>query len=236
MILSVLIGKLHKKALSWLQINLGSLPIYVSLMEIVRKYTDFELIEVIKASSSADVDNAIRFMYSSYYETLKIYTCQHGGNEEDAQDIFQEVLVSFIDLIKKEKFRGEASIKTFLYSINRNIWFNELKKRGRAEKRDTIFENHKDVMVVDVSQIMEQNETRREILNIVDELGDTCKKILLAYYYDNLSMKEILVNVNYETEQALRNKKSKCLKQLEQLLSVNPIMAKKLKIALQYEQ
>jgi RNA polymerase sigma factor (sigma-70 family) len=204
-------------------------------MEIVRKYSDSELIEAIKSPQKIDLDRAIKYMYREYFDILKIYTCQNSGNEEDAQDVFQEVLVSFIDLIKKEKFRGEASIKTFLYSINRNIWFNELKKRGRAEKRDTIFETHKDVTVVDVSQIIEQNETRREILNIVDELGDICKKILLAYYYDNLSMKEILVNVNYETEQALRNKKSKCLKQLEQLLSANPIMAKKLKTALQYE-
>ena len=48
-------------------------------------------------------------------------------------------------------------------------------------------------------------------------------------------MKEILEQVDYETEQALRNKKSKCLKQLEQLLTANPMMAKNLKTALQYE-
>jgi RNA polymerase sigma factor (sigma-70 family) len=204
-------------------------------MEIIRKYSDTELIEAIKSPLKTDVDMAIKYMYREYYEVLKIYTCKNSGNEEDAQDVFQEVLVAFIDLTQKDKFRGEASIKTFLYTMNRNIWLNELKKRGKAEKRHVIFENEKDSSLLDISHFIVQNETRKQILNIVDELGEICKKILLAVYYENMSMKEILVNVEYESEQALRNKKSKCLKQLEQLLTANPMMAKTLKAALQYE-
>jgi RNA polymerase sigma factor (sigma-70 family) len=204
-------------------------------MEIVKKYTDTELIEAIKSPQNADLDKAVRYMYDEYYDMLKIYTCQNSGTDEDAQDVFQEVLVSFIDVVKKDKFRGESRLKTFLFTMNRNIWLNELKKRGRSEKRETIFENQKDTTLMDVSHIMAENETRKQILSIVDELGEICKQILLAYYYENLSMKEILLNHNYESEQALRNKKSKCLKQLEQLLTANPIMAKTLKTALQYE-
>jgi RNA polymerase sigma factor (sigma-70 family) len=204
-------------------------------MQIIRKYSDTELIEAIKSPQKADVDKAIKYIYREYYEVLKIYTCQNGGNDEDAQDVFQEVLLAFINLVQKDKFRGESSIKTFLYTVNRNIWLNELKKRGKTEKRNVIFENEKDAAIMDVSHFISQNETRKQIFSIVDELGEICKKILLAVYYENLSMKEILMNVDYETEQALRNKKSKCLKQLEQLLTANPAMAKVLKAALQYE-
>jgi RNA polymerase sigma factor (sigma-70 family) len=204
-------------------------------MQIIKKYSDTELIEAIKSPQKEDVDKAIKYMYREYYEVLKIYTCQNGGNDEDAQDVFQEVLLAFINLVQKDKFRGESSIKTFLYTVNRNIWLNELKKRGKTEKRNVIFENEKDAAIMDVSHFISQNETRKQIFSIVDELGEICKKILLAVYYENLSMKEILMNVDYETEQALRNKKSKCLKQLEQLLTANPAMAKVLKAALQYE-
>jgi RNA polymerase sigma factor (sigma-70 family) len=204
-------------------------------MQIIRKYSDTELIEAIKSPQKADVDKAIKYIYREYYEVLKIYTCQNGGNDEDAQDVFQEVLLAFINLVQKDKFRGESSIKTFLYTVNRNIWLNELKKRGKTEKRNVIFENEKDAAIMDVSHFISLNETRKQIFSIVDELGEICKKILLAVYYENLSMKEILMNVDYETEQALRNKKSKCLKQLEQLLTANPAMAKVLKAALQYE-
>jgi RNA polymerase sigma factor (sigma-70 family) len=202
-------------------------------MEIVKKYTDTELLAALKLP--AGIDNAIRFMYREYYELLKVYTCSNSGSDEDAQDIFQEVLVAFIDLAQKDKFRGESSIKTFLFSMNRYMWLNELKKRGRAEKREVAFENEKDTELTNISQLMIQNETQKQILSIIEELGETCKKILLAVYYENLSMKEILTTLHYESEQVVRNKKYKCLKQLEQLLTANPSLAKILKTALNYE-
>jgi RNA polymerase sigma factor (sigma-70 family) len=204
-------------------------------MEVVKKYSDADLLAAIKSPRQSDLNEAIRFMYKNYFEALKIYTLQNSGTDEDAQDIFQDTLVSFIDVVKKEKFRGESSIKTFLYTINRNLWLNELKKRGRKLERENIFEQQKDSTSNDILEKITDNESRKETLNIVDKLGEKCKQILLAYYYENLSMKEILVQVEYETEQALRNKKSKCLKQLEEMLTTNPLLAKKLKTALRYE-
>ncbi len=202
-------------------------------MEIGKKYTDAELIAAIQ--SSKNIDGAVKFMYREYYEMLKIYTSRNSGSDQDAQDIFQEVLVAFIDLTQKGKFRGESSIKTFLFSMNRHMWLNELKKRGRTEKRNTVFENAKDTTLPDVSHVIAQAEMQQQVLDIVEELGETCKKILLAFYYDNLSMKEILAALPYESEQVVRNKKYKCLKQLEQLLTANPNLAQALKTALNYE-
>lgn len=203
-------------------------------MKIVKSYTDVELVAAIK--SPLHIDSAIKIMYRAYYDLLKIYICNNSGNDEDAQDIFQEVLVAFIDLAQKDKFRGESSIKTFLYTLNRNIWLNELKKRGRALKRELVFENKKDLATMDISYMMAQHEMQKKLLSIVEELGETCKKILLAYYYQDQSMKEIFASLNYESKQAVRNKKCKCLKQLEQLLTANPQLAHHLKPALTYEQ
>ena len=72
-------------------------------------------------------------------------------------------------------------------------------------------------------------------MKIVEGLGDNCKKILLAFYFDNLAMKEILQNLQYENEQVVRNKKYKCLKQLEQLMTQQPQLAANLKSVLMYE-
>ncbi len=205
-------------------------------MKIEIKYTDTELTDALKSPVSKVLEDAIRYMYRAYYEMLSVYISKNNGSEEDAQDLFQEVLVSFIDLVQKNKFRGESSIKTFLFTVNRNLWLNELKKRGRAETRNMVFEKEKDLAIPDIAQLINQNESRKEILSIVAELGETCKKILLAFYYENASMKEILIDLEYESEQALRNKKSKCMKQLLELLTANPLLAKTLKTALQNGQ
>ena len=76
---------------------------------------------------------------------------------------------------------------------------------------------------------------KTQLMNVVDSLGDGCKKILLAFYFDNLAMKDILKTTDYENEQVVRNKKYKCLKQLEQMIARQPNLAKNLQSILSYE-
>jgi RNA polymerase sigma factor (sigma-70 family) len=151
------------------------------------------------------------------------------GSMEDAEDIFQEVLVNFIALLQEDKFRGESSVKTFLFSLNRFSWLNELKKRGRALAREKNYEREKDKYEADVSHLMIEKESTEKILDLVKELGETCRKILVMFYYENFSMKEILEQLDYETEQVVRNKKYKCLKQLEKMIGENPLVKQILK-------
>lgn len=199
-------------------------------MKVLKKYTDVELLSAI--SSNDHLDDAIRSMYRDYYNVLSRYVLNNKGNEEDAQDVFQEVLIAFVGLVQNGKYRGEASIKTILYSLAKNIWLNEMKKRSSADKRELNFENNKMTLQMDISHEMMQSEMQKQTMTIIDKLGDTCKKILLAFYYENKPIKEILSSLEYENEQVVRNKKSKCLKQLEQYLSENPDIAKALKYSL----
>ena len=96
-------------------------------------YPDSELISGL--SSKEGLDEAVRVMYRSYYEMSRIYILNNKGQEEDAEDIFQEVVVTFIDLVQKNKFRGESSVRTFLYSLTRHAWLNELKKKGTSANK-----------------------------------------------------------------------------------------------------
>lgn len=199
----------------------------------INNYTDRELVSAIQLGQ--DLNAVLKYLYHEYFEGLRIYIEQNNGSRQDAEDVFQEVMVSFIELVKLNKFRGDSSVKTFLFSLNRNIWFNELRKKGRTQAREIKYEKEKDDKVPDTSQHIASRESRRQIMEMVERLGEGCKKILVAYYYENLSMKEILEQTEYETEQVVRNKKYKCLKQLEQLLMANPTMAKIFKTALMYE-
>jgi len=190
-------------------------------------FTDSGLIQALK--SGTNTDDAIRHLYRTQYRMTSAYIRQNNGTDQDAEDIFQEVILVFIDVLKKEKFRGESSVSTFLYALTRNIWLNELKKRGRSKLRDEVFEKGKDRTDIDVSHLIANREIRTQLMKLVESLGETCQKILLAFYFENLAMREILKTLNYENEQVVRNKKYKCLKQLEQMLAGKPALSKSLK-------
>ena len=203
-------------------------------MEEPKHYSDQELLALLRSGGGTDA--ALRYLYRTHFDLLTIYVRQHSGSAQDAEDVFQEVMVTFVDLAQHNKFRGESSIKTFLFALNRNIWLNELKKRQRSFVREMKFENAKPVEEQAIAEYIAAREGRKQVMELVNKLGPTCQQILVAYYYHNLSMNEILSHLNYENEQVVRNKKYKCMKKLESLIAANPILAENLKTALQYEQ
>lgn len=203
-------------------------------MAVVPEYSDDELLSLL--GSGKAIDNPVKHLYEKYFYVLSSYIEQNQGSREDAEDIFQEVVLTFIDLVRKNKFRGESSVKTFLFAVNRNIWLNELKKRGRQLKRNEKFSVEQPDAEPGVEKMISNREARKQVFNIIESLGEVCKKILLAFYYENLPISEILTRLDYQNEQVVRNKKAKCMKSLEEKFSADPALAQKFKSALQYDE
>lgn len=196
-------------------------------MEVIRNFPDSELVANLRSGNR--MDETIKAIYRNYFEGFSWYVVNNSGSRQDAEDVFQEVVVNFIDLVQKDKFRGESTVKTFLFSLNRHIWLNELKRRGRALAREEKFEKGQERLEADTGEVIADRESRGQVIKLVEQLGETCKKILLLFYYENLSMREILETMHYENEQVVRNKKYKCLKQLEQMLNEKPHLKQTLK-------
>ncbi len=196
-------------------------------MEVIRNFPDSELVANLRAGQR--MDETIKAIYRSYFDSLSWYVMNNSGSRQDSEDVFQEVVLSFIDLVQKDKFRGESTVKTFLFSLNRHTWLNELKRRGRSLAREEKYERGQDRVELDTSHHIADREGKAEVVRLVGELGESCQKILLLFYYENLSMREILEATEYENEQVVRNKKYKCLKQLEQMVNANPALKQTLK-------
>jgi RNA polymerase sigma factor (sigma-70 family) len=192
-------------------------------MKVEGKFSDIELIAAI--SGKKDPNEAILFIYQEYSRTTSSFMINYGASEQDAEDVFQETVIAFIDIVQKGKFRMQASIKTFLVSIARNIWRNEMKKRQRSDFREKQFESGREQTEEDISELISEWEKKKQLRDLVFELGEPCRKLLMLFYYENLSMKEILTYLPYENEQVVRNKKYKCLQQLTEIMKQNPLIA-----------
>jgi RNA polymerase sigma factor (sigma-70 family) len=195
-------------------------------MNVSSKYDDAGLIEAIR--DPRRLNEAILSIYQQYSETVSSFIIHYGGDRSDGQDVFQETVVSFIDIVKQDKFRKEASIKTFLVSIARNVWFSELRKKERAGKRERLFESGRDQQDPGISEYISHRETRQELGSLLYKLGEPCRKVLMMFYYENLSMKEMLDHLPYENEQVIRNKKYKCLQQLTGMIKDHPLLGKEI--------
>ena len=190
------------------------------------RFSDSELVE---AMGEKDMqEQAILQLYEDHAEITRSFIKGKGGTEQDADDIFQETVVSFIDTVQKGKFRQESGIRTFLISISKNLWYNEIRRRQRAGNREKMFESDREQEETGISEFIQDRELKQQLNQLLKDLGESCRKILELFYYENLSMKEIVSHLHYENEQVVRNKKYKCLQQLTDKLKENPLAVKQI--------
>ncbi len=186
--------------------------------------------EILTAIRSPNLNPIIRLIYREFSSAVTAYVVNKGGSQQDGDDVFQETVVAFIDLVKAGKFRGEARIKTFLISIARNIWLNEIKKKQSQGQRAKVFElGRGQIQTEDASGNLYQREIKQQFLALMDRLGDSCRQLLTLYYYENQTFKEIGEKMAYENEQVVRNKKYKCMKELTDMIRENPLLQEKIK-------
>jgi RNA polymerase sigma factor (sigma-70 family) len=190
------------------------------------QFSDDELLEAIRDKNMRE--EAIGQLYQEHAEITRSFIKGKGGTEADGDDIFQETVISFIEVIQKGKFRQESSIRTFLISISKHLWYNEIRRRQRANNRENLYESIRDAEESGVKDLIEDRELKKQLSQLLGDLGDSCRKILELFYYENLSMKEIVLQMHYENEQVVRNKKYKCLQQLTEKIKENPLAAKQI--------
>src|SRR5688572_29013782 len=125
-------------------------------------YDDMQLLQIIRGK--ADLDRAVRYLYHEYFDTVCALITFNKGTRQDAEDIFQEVVVNFLELVDKDRIRGDSSITTFLVSMARNTWLNQLKKNNRAIDRELVYEKGRDHTEADVSEHLALLEHKQQLL------------------------------------------------------------------------
>ncbi|WP_207632767.1 RNA polymerase sigma factor [Foetidibacter luteolus] len=190
--------------------------------------------EILQNLKSADINSSVTFLYSNYFEQVVRSIASTGGNRQDGADIFQEAVIVLIDKVKTGAFKQQSGVGTFLLAIAKNLWLHEMRTRGRRVKREKMF--MQDVPTGQEPESRVANPAGRySITQLLQSTGEVCMKILTGFYYQDKSMRELLEEFNYENEQVLRNRKSKCMKKIKDLLSADKNLLENLKNLSMYE-
>lgn len=166
---------------------------------------DQEILDKIKKGD----ESALDFLYKKNYKMMVNMIIKNNGTEEEAKDIYQEALLAFWQKAASGRLEMTSKISTYIYSICQNLWRKELdrKSRLRNEEKDGA-----------VSDNFDEQERAKIINQCINELGETCRKILFYFYFDDLSMDEIAVKLGFANADTAKTKKYKCKKELDKLI------------------
>ncbi len=181
---------------------------------------------MIKGSRS-DRERSLKVIYQTNKNLVYSYILKNSGSLEQAKDIYQETIIAFYENVKNDKFKAESSMATYIYSIAKFKWLNQIKKNNTRNahhhkiETETFHHGH-------LATIIDE-EKRQGVLEVLSELGEDCKSLLIEIIYNNASMKEVAESGKYSSEQIVRNKKYKCIQKLKELIVANPALMKILK-------
>jgi len=121
-------------------------------------------------------------MLLSNAEFLRPFANILTRDTEAAKDLFQETL--YRALANKEKYNVGTNIKAWLYTIMRNIFINNYRRRS---KQNIVLDNTPNDFLLNYSQVTVANAAisninRKEIQEAIFSLPDIFKNPLLLYY------------------------------------------------------
>lgn len=164
--------------------------------------------------------NSFAYLVDSYKDMVFSLAYKMTKNKEESEEVSQD---TFIKAYKNlNKFKGESKFSTWLYRIAYHTSLDQIKK---DKNNNATFEIHE----VTLNQIQSADDIlqgieRKERAKIMDEcllrLPEEERSILWMFYYDELSLKEI-VEVTSLSEANVKVKLHRARKRLLTIVEEN---------------
>jgi len=170
--------------------------------------------DALRQTLLADRAQALTRLYRQGFPPVRRYIGRRGGSAHDAQDVFQDALVILYEQATSGTLVLTASASTYLLSVSRNLWLQELRRRARlphtalpAEWEPTAEEDTEGLAAPAFA-----------VRDYVEQLGEKCKSLLLSFYYFQQPLAQLAETHGYRSVRSATVQKFKCLERLRHVV------------------
>lgn len=169
-------------------------------------------IRLLKQRDSATISE----LYSAYREGFILFAKRYRLREADILDVYQDAVIALCENADKGHLDAlQGSLKTYLFSVGKYMIFNKLKNNNhQVEYQDF----HSEKFVWEDYSEEEYNKNILLLRKSYNRLGNKCQEILKLFYYEEKSLDEITLMMNYDNKDVAKSQKSRCLNQLKKIL------------------
>jgi RNA polymerase sigma-70 factor (ECF subfamily) len=132
--------------------------------------------------------------FGEYLDGLYSYAVVLSRNHTEAEDLVQETCLRALKAM--ERLRPDSNIKSWLFTILRNVWRNQLRQsRTAGEVVDLDLENNSANRPIDTAKdpyaAYVSSMERDQVRNAIQQLPLEFREVILLREYEELSYEEI---------------------------------------------
>ena len=174
----------------------------------MEKPSEQELFSALKRGS----ETAFKEVYQNNRSLFLNFARKYGLDEADVLDIYQDAYIVFYENIRNGKLvELKSSVSTYLISIGKYKIMDRLRKNKKKVKVDSFMNVIKEVDdEIESFDIVDEELSKEQKLlqRYFEELGEKCKAILMMFYYKQYSIKQIMAEGGYNSENVVKSQKS----------------------------
>jgi len=185
------------------------------------KETDGELVIMIQAGGVSR-ERALKIIYTNSKIKVKLASMilYNNGNSQDGEDMYQEAIIVMDKNIREGNFRTEGSLESYLFSIGKFLWMNQLRKKKLTLKEK--FSDHEMIgHGIEPDHLLIDEERKAQLKELLSKLGHRCQDILSLWQL-SYSMEEIANKLGLHDASTARKAKYDCQQQLIKIVTQNP--------------
>lgn len=163
-----------------------------------------------------DEESLVRLYHSSRKPVMS-YILHNNGTPDDAEDMLQDALIVLWERVRSGRFEYAARLETFIVATVRNMWLRRLARRKRELPATAESGELASGEPSPLEDIIESEEAGL-VQKALGKLGEQCRKLLVFYYWDELSMEEIASRLGFLNADTVKSKKYQCKKELQRII------------------
>lgn len=157
-------------------------------------------------------------LYKMNREGIFNYVKMNSGDEDEAADVLQDAVIIVYEKVRDNKLVLTSSLKTYLTAICNNLWYKRLRAKGKMTIVPDLHGYPAELLDEDAD---EEEELTNQLMHLMDSLGESCKQLLLARFWQKKKMKAIAEEQG-TSEAVIKNKSSRCIGRLHKAFKDSP--------------
>jgi DNA-directed RNA polymerase specialized sigma24 family protein len=156
-------------------------------------------------------EKAIYDVYNLFYPSVEKYVRMNSGNEQDAEDTFQDTVMILLNYVSKDGFVLTCSMKTLVFAIARRVWQKQLRQRSRIETLNELEVDMPD-FITHWEEVAHSERKYNALPQVLSRISAHCSGLLKDLFLTGK------IPEHYKNNHSMRNQKYKCLEQARKMI------------------